>query len=70
MSKKFSIQKGYDQVQRKDLEPVKNKIMTILGIRSRTSWGSYLRGDIEPRASQAEAIKEVFKQHQITDMYE
>lgn len=58
---KFSIKKGYDQVQRQHLEIVKAEIMSILGINSRTQWSSYIRGDVEPAFSKAQAIAAIFE---------
>ena len=66
----FSIKKGYSQVQIKDADDVKNKIMKILNIKSRTQWGIYLRGEREPKVSQATEIQTVFSEIGITDIWE
>lgn len=67
---KLSIKKGFDQVQRQHLEPVKTDIMAVLEINSRTSWNAYLNGTVEPKLSKAVAIAEIFNRVGVTDIYE
>lgn len=67
---KLSIKKGYDQVQNQHLEQVKNEIMSVLEINSRTQWNAYLNGKVEPKMSKALAIGEIFRKVGIEDFYE
>jgi hypothetical protein len=67
---RFSIQKGFNQVQRKDLCEMKMNIMQILGIKSRAQWNNYLRGDVEPKFSHAKEIELLFINYGINDIYE
>ena len=69
MIKKFSIEKGYNQVQRQHLNEVKQRIMDILAIKSRTQWSLFLRGDLEPIISMANEIEAMFLEYGISDIY-
>lgn len=66
---KFSFKKGYDQVQRKDLESVKQEIMSALEINNRMSWNDRLNGNVEPRISEHRAIEEIFNKRGITEIW-
>ena len=66
---KFSIRKGFEQVKQKDLIAIKEQIMNILGIGSRTQWCAYIRGTVEPRISHAQEIQRLFLDYGITDFY-
>ncbi len=67
--KKFSFQKGFSQVQQKDVSEVKNKIMSALNIRTRPGWKYRLDGRIEPKVSEAAAIETIFAEYGITDVW-
>jgi hypothetical protein len=68
--KKFSIKKGYDQLQMMHVEDAKRKLWEALEIKSRSQWSSYMRGLTEPKISQALAAQAVFAQYGIIDLYE
>jgi len=66
---KYSFIKGFGQVQNKDVRLVKSEIMVALGIKTRYAWGLRLKGEIEPRVSEAEAIEKIFKSHGIKSIW-
>ena len=66
---KYSFKKGFGQVQQKDIKIVKTEIMEALGITTRYAWGMRLKGEIEPRVSEAEAIERIFKAHGIKSIW-
>lgn len=66
---KYSFKKGYEQVQKKDLKLVKSKIMETLGINNRVSWNARLKGEIEPKISEHQAIEKIFNEIGITDIW-
>ncbi len=66
---KFSFKKGFDQVQRKDVNEVKRKIMKALNISTRSAWRARLSGEVEPRVSEAESLERIFAEYGITDFW-
>lgn len=69
MSTNFSFQKGWSQIQNKDLKAVKEEIMTALNIKARVNWYSRLNGKVEPRVSEAHAIEGIFAKYDVTDIW-
>ena len=69
MNKKFSFQKGWNQVQRKDSKAVQKKIMEALDIHTIMSWSRHLNGYIEPHVSEYEKINSIFSEYGITDIW-
>lgn len=67
---KFSFAKGFGQVQLKDADEVKAKIMAVFEIKNRTSWSDRLNGRIEPTVSQHESVEQVFHSLGITDIWD
>jgi hypothetical protein len=65
----FSFQKGWSQVQNKDVRAVKEKIMSALGIKTRVSWYQRLYGNIEPRISEVQAIESIFAEYGIIEIW-
>jgi hypothetical protein len=65
----FSFLKGWGLVQQNDSKQVKAEIMKALKIKTRASWGQRLRGDIEPRVSEAKAIEAIFAKRSITEIW-
>lgn len=63
--KNFAFEKGYNQIPVGKAKEVKAKLMKELGINSRPAWLSRLRGDVEPKVSEAEAIERVFAEYKI-----
>ena len=69
MSKEFSFEKGYGQVQGRHLKPVKKEIMKALGIATNNGWYHRLYGDITPLVPEAKAIEAIFAKHGITEVW-
>ena len=67
--KKFAFKKGYGQVQQKDLPAVRKELMSALGVNTRVSLGNYMRGLVEPKVTQAQAIEAVFNKYGITEIW-
>lgn len=65
----YSFKKGYDQVQRKDLEAVKQEIMTALKLTTNQAFLQRLNGKVEPKVGEAAAIEKIFKQRSITKIW-
>lgn len=69
MSSRFSFRHGFMQVKNKDLQDVKQKIMTAIGVETRAAWLNRLNGKVEPKVSEAEAIEAIFRQYGITKVW-
>lgn len=70
MSKEnFSFQKGWSQVKLGDIDGCRKKLMAALNITTRASWGKRLKGEIEPKISEARAIETVFAQYGIKEVW-
>ncbi len=65
----FSFQKGWGQVTVGQAKQVKEEIMKKLGIKANSNWLQRLKGNVEPRISEAQAIESVFKKYGITDIW-
>lgn len=68
MDKNFSFKHGWLQLRRGDMPAVKTKIINALGIAEQ-SFFRRLRGDIEPKVSEAAAIERIFAEYGITDVW-
>ncbi len=64
-----SFIKGYDQIQRRDVETVKQEIMTVLKINTNQAFLQRLKGRVEPKVGEAAAIEKIFKQRGITEIW-
>jgi hypothetical protein len=69
MTKEFSFKKGWGQVRRKDTKTVKIRIMKVLHITTKASWGRYLNGITEPKAGEYIKINSIFSEYGITDVW-
>lgn len=69
MNKEFGFEKGWMQVQQKDVKNVKRKLVEALGIHNRTTWYQRLRGSVEPKASEYMKINSIFSEYGITDVW-
>lgn len=70
MSKEnFSFQKGWSQVKNGDLAECRKKLMAALNITTRAAWGNRLRGDVEPKISEAHAVEKVFAEYGIKNVW-
>lgn len=69
MSKEqFSFNKGWSQVKNGDISECRNKLMEVLGIKTRAAFLNRLKGDVEPKVSEVRAIESVFAEYGITDV--
>jgi hypothetical protein len=66
---KKGFNKGLSQVRIKDKAEVVEKIRKAIGVVHRVSFYSYQYGKVEPKASQAAAIEQVFAEYGITDIW-
>lgn len=66
---KYSFKLGYEQLRRKDVKEVRERIMSALGIATREGFYPRLRGEIEPRVSEAKAIEEIFAEYGIKKVW-
>ena len=57
---------GFVQLQVKDVEAATAELWAALGINNRTSFIQYRYGRIEPKASQAAAVENVFTKYGVT----
>lgn len=67
--KTFAFKKGYGQLQHKDLPAARLELMEALGVVNRMSLSNYMRGLVEPKVSQAEAVEAVFAKYGITEVW-
>ena len=65
----FSFEKGWGQVRRKDSKRVKSELMDALKINNRVSWTLRLRGKIEPKVTEVEAVEKVFRANGIKQIW-
>ena len=65
----FSFKKGWSQVKTVDAPEVRKKLMVALGVNSRAGFCNRMRGDIEPKITEARAIENVFAEYGITDIW-
>lgn len=65
----WSFQKGWGQVQNKDLDKVREELMAAIHITTPPTWYSRLRGSVEPKDSERAAIEKVFAAYGITDIW-
>jgi hypothetical protein len=74
MEQQISIYKegfsnGYGRLQIKDKESAYKELWAALEINNRVSFYQYRDGKIETKASQAEAVENVFKKYGITNIW-
>ena len=70
MSKEqFSFSRGWSQVKNGDISECRNKLMEVLGIKTRAAFLNRLKGDVEPKVSEVRAIESVFAEYGITDIW-
>lgn len=67
--KNFSFKKGFLQVPLGKVDEVKNDLMQSLNISSRAAWLRRLDGNVDPKASEIEAIEAVFHKHSIKNIW-
>ena len=66
---RFAFKKGWGQVPYNLTKTVRERIMAALNLKTRNTFYIRLRGEIEPKVSEAEAIEEIFKDYGITEVW-
>ncbi len=70
MSKEqFSFNRGWSQVKNGDITECRAKLMSVLGIRTRVAFLNRLKGEVEPKISEARAIEQVFAEYGVTEVW-
>ena len=65
----YAFQRGFSQVMNKDVQAVRHEIMEALNVTTRPAFLSRLRGEVEPKVSEAEKIEAVFSKYGVTDVW-
>ena len=65
----FSFKMGFSQLRQKDVPKVKERIMSSLGITTRSSWSARLNGAVEPKVSEAKTIELIFADYGIKQVW-
>lgn len=70
MSKEnFAFQLGWSQVRNKDVQIVRKELMKVLGVTTRAAFLARLKGDVEPKVSEAKAIEETFAKYGVKNVW-
>lgn len=70
MSKEnFAFQLGWSQVRNKDMKSVRKELMEALGVTTRAAFLARLKGDVEPKVSQAKAVEDVFAKYGVKNVW-
>lgn len=70
MSKEqFSFSLGWSQIKNSDIAHCRNRLMDVLGIKTRAAFLNRLKGDVEPKISEVKAIEKVFAEYGIKDVW-
>jgi hypothetical protein len=65
----YAFEKGFSQVMNKDVQAVRHEIMEALNVTTRPAFLSRLRGEVEPKVSEAEKIEAIFSKYGVTDVW-
>lgn len=68
-SSRFSFRKAWAQVPMGKLTEVQARIMAALKLQTKNTFYIRLRGEVEPKVSEAEAIESIFADYGITDVW-
>ncbi|MCM1168827.1 MAG: hypothetical protein NC324_02710 [Bacteroides sp.] len=66
---RFSFRRGWLQVKNGDMPEVKRRLMAAMGTETRAGWCYRLRGDVEPKVTEARAIEKIFADYGIKDVW-
>lgn len=69
MSKEFSFNKGWSQVKNGDMSECRKKLMAALNVKTRAAFLNRLKGEVEPKISEAKAIEDVFAKYGIKEVW-
>ena len=64
-----SFRRGYDQLQRKDIQAAKRDIMDALEITSDIGFYNRLNGKVIPRVTEAEIIESIFAKYGVIEVW-
>lgn len=64
---KQGFNSGFLQLRQMDVKEARKKLHKALGINNAQSFRNYRYGRVEPKAAQADAVEEVFKEYGITE---
>ena len=67
-AQKYSFKRGYNNLPRKHLKAVRQEITNTLGL-TRESFYRRLRGEVEPKVSEAQKIEEIFNRYNISNIW-
>lgn len=65
----YAFEKGFSQVMNKDVQAVRHEIMDALNVTTRPAFLSRLRGEVEPKVSEAAKIEAIFAKYGVTDVW-
>jgi hypothetical protein len=65
----YSFMRGYKQLRVDQTKDFKLQLMGALDIKTRSAFQARLKGEVEPRMSEAIAIEATFKRFNITDFW-
>ena len=66
---RFAFKKGWGQVPHDKTKEVRERIMTALNLKARNNFYIRLRGEIEPKVTEAEALEKIFGDYGITEVW-
>lgn len=70
MSKEhFSFNKGWSQVKNGDIQRCREELMAALNVKTRAAFLKRMKGEVEPRISEAKAIEDVFAKYGIKEVW-
>ncbi len=64
-----SFRRGYDQLQRKDIQAAKREIMDALEITSDIGFYNRLNGKVIPKVTEAEVIESIFAKYGVIEVW-
>ena len=62
----YSFRPGMEQLRYADFPKAKKEIMQTLNITSRTGWNDRLKGKVQPKVAEKEAIERILKTYGVT----
>ena len=65
----YSFEKGWGQVQQKDVEAVREQIMLALGATTFQTFRQRKKGTVEPKVSEKAEIERIFNEFGITEIW-
>lgn len=70
MSKEhFSFNKGWAQVKNGDIPRCREELMAALNVKTRAAFLNRMKGEVEPKISEAKAIEDVFAKYGIKEVW-